>query len=221
MPDRSSAPVREWRNSQTGFEAMSTIRIARFATLLAVAIALTVTGAVAGAAGEALILGETNAAGAHQTHLTANLSAAVLKLSQNGNGSPLSLKGSTTKPPMVVNSRQRVLNLNADLIDGRSAGAFLPSASYRQASGEVIVPASAAEAFTVSCDAGDLAMSGGFSGISTTTRVLDSYPLTDEGWHFRFRNQGTTSDTVFAYAVCADFAPRHGATLGTDDSPRD
>ena len=39
---------------------MSTRRTARFATLLAVALALVITGGVAGAAGQALILGQSN-----------------------------------------------------------------------------------------------------------------------------------------------------------------
>jgi hypothetical protein len=196
---------------------MSNMRIVRFASLLAVVIALVVSGAVAGAAGEALILGRDNVAGGRQTQLTANLSAAVLKISQNGNGSPLSLKGSLTKPPIVTNSSQKVLNLNVDLLDGRSAGAFLPTASYRQTSGAVVVAAGAAEAVTVSCDAGDRVLSGGYSGLNNSTRVLDSYPVTDAGWQLRFRNQGAASDSVFAHALCADFAPRHVAKLAADD----
>ena len=39
------------------------MRIARLAALLAVALALVITGAVAGAAGQALILGQANSAG--------------------------------------------------------------------------------------------------------------------------------------------------------------
>ena len=107
------------------------MRIARLAALLAVALALVITGAVAGAAGQALILGQANSAGGQQTGLTANLSSAVLNVTQNGSGPPMSLVGPSDKPPMTVSSTKRVPNLNADRVDGQSAAAFMPSATYR------------------------------------------------------------------------------------------
>jgi hypothetical protein len=200
---------------------MLTFRKARFASLLAVALALVVTGAVAGAAGEALIVGQSNTAGANQTHLTANLSKATLKLTQLGLGSPLSLKGSTNKPPMVVNSSQKVLNLNADRVDGKSAGAFLPSPTYRQST-NVTIAAGGSASFDVSCDAGDQVLSGGYLGKHRSTNLLDSLPSAAATfWTFSFVNRGTGSDSVIAYALCSDFAPRHGAVVRADVPPRD
>jgi hypothetical protein len=200
---------------------MSTLRIARFAALLAVALALVITGGVAGVAGQALILGQSNSAGGSQTHLTANLSAATLKVSQFGSGSPLSLKGSTNKPPMVVNSKEKVENLNADRVDGKNAGQFLPSAWYRQ-SDSVTIAAGGFAALAVACDAGDHVLSGGHRDKNFSTNALDSYPSdTGAGWSFSFQNQGAGSDTILTYALCADFAPHHSALTSADEPPRD
>ena len=190
---------------------MSTLRNARFATLLAVALVLVITGAVSGAAGQALILGQSNSAGASQTKLTASLSAPALRVVQNGSGSPLSLIGPTNQPPMTVNSKAKVENLNADHVDGKSAGQFLPSAVYRQQSATISIPAGDAYTFNLYCDTGDHVLSGGYHHKHSATNAFDSTPVAGgTGWDFYFQNLGASPDTLWAFILCADFAPLHG-----------
>ena len=122
---------------------------------------------------------------------------------------------------MVVNSREKVETLNADRVDGKNAGQFLPSAWYRQSDSVTIVAGSFA-AVTVACDAGDHLLSGGYLGKNRSTNARDSYPTdTGAGWNFWFRNQGAGSDTIFIHACCADFPPRHSAVTSADEPPRD
>ena len=68
-------------------------------------------------------------------------------------------------PPLVVNSGAKVANLNVDRLDGKDSSAFLTSAWYR-----LVGPATFGVAdgrtgglkATLSCDAGDMLMSGGW-----------------------------------------------------------
>jgi hypothetical protein len=188
---------------------MPTMRIARFAALLAVALALVITGAVAGAAGQALILGQANSASGSQTGLTANLSGAALLVTQNGDGTPLKLVGPSDRAPLAVNSSKKVTNLNADRVDGQSAAAFMPSATYRKSVSVTVLPSSG-DAFTVACDAGDRVLSSGYGGKRNSTNVTSSLPGTNGTfWVFGFENLSLASDTVTLEALCGDFAPHH------------
>ncbi len=66
---------------------------ARFATLLAVGLALLVSGVVAGAAGGNFILGQANSAGSSNSSLTTSSSGTALLVTQNGTGT--AIRGST------------------------------------------------------------------------------------------------------------------------------
>ena len=50
--------------------------------------------------------------------------ATKLTTLSNSKGTPLSLKAGRNKAPLKVNSRKRVVKLNADQVDGKSASAF-------------------------------------------------------------------------------------------------
>ena len=65
----------------------------RFATLLAVGLALLVSGVVAGAAGGNFILGQSNSAGTSNTSLTTSSTGNALLVTQNGTGT--AIRGST------------------------------------------------------------------------------------------------------------------------------
>jgi hypothetical protein len=65
----------------------------RFATLLAVGLALLVSGVVAGAAGGNFILGQANSAGTSNTSLTTSSTGNALLVTQNGTGT--AIRGST------------------------------------------------------------------------------------------------------------------------------
>jgi hypothetical protein len=64
-------------------------RSVRLATLLAIALALLVSGVVGGAAGAALIMGAANSAGTSNTSLTTTSTGTALLTTQNGTGTAL------------------------------------------------------------------------------------------------------------------------------------
>lgn len=61
---------------------------------------------------------------------------------------------------------------------------------------------------TVVCDAGDVAISGGYSYETTKTVVVTTSRQTEseQGWTATFRNDGAGTANVAVYAVCADAA---------------
>ena len=65
----------------------------RFATVLAVGLALLVSGVVAGAAGGNFILGQANSAGTSNTSRTTSSTGNALLVTQNGTGT--AIRGST------------------------------------------------------------------------------------------------------------------------------
>jgi hypothetical protein len=85
-----------------------------------VALVLGVATMALGATGGNFILGKANAAGA-VSRLTANIAGPALNLVNTSTGTgatALNLQVAPTKPPLKVNSSQRVANLNADRLDG-------------------------------------------------------------------------------------------------------
>src|SRR5215218_7782981 len=98
------------------------------------ALVLGVASMALGANGNPWILGQGNVA----TAITALGGAAgvdgpMLRITNNDAGSDdtaLDLKVQPQEAPMTVNSSAKVTNLNADKLDGKHAGAFLPNATY-------------------------------------------------------------------------------------------
>ncbi len=106
--------------------------------------------AIAAAVGDPLRLGEINAVNAN-TSLRGN-SASNLVVRNTGNGIPLALKtNGNGRPPLSVDSRRLVRNLNADQLDFRHANELIR----------------AARDFSVEIDEG--IFSGGAADILTTT----------------------------------------------------
>jgi hypothetical protein len=86
--------------------------------LLALAVAL--SGTAIAATGGNFILGQANTATSQST-LTANLAGKSLQIvntSTDPAATPLNLKAAATNPPFTTNSKTKVANLNADLLDG-------------------------------------------------------------------------------------------------------
>jgi hypothetical protein len=85
----------------------------------------------------------------------------------------------------------------------------MPSATYRQ-SVSVPIPPNDFENTEIACDAGDRVLSAGYAGTNNSTNVSSSIPSSSGTlWSFGFQNLSLASDTVTAYALCADFAPHH------------
>ena len=95
--------------------------------VLAVMVLLVVTAgtALAVAPGDPFRLGVGN--GIDQiTKLAGTVATAMLRITNNGSGPALELRVQPGSAPLTVNSATRVANLNADLVDGLDATAFLP-----------------------------------------------------------------------------------------------
>jgi hypothetical protein len=114
------------------------------------------------------------------------------------------------EPPMVVNSATRVTNLNADRLDGKQAGAFLPKATYRKFEGTAgtELPSSGSRLANISCDEGDVLLSGGYGSVDAGTTVASSQPVDSEQWELVWINDGTADDVIVTI-YCADFGTPH------------
>jgi hypothetical protein len=94
-----------------------------FGLALVLALMFGVASMALGATGGNFILGKANSAGA-LSKLTANIANPALSLINTSTGagaSALNLQVAPTKPPLKVNSSQKVANLNADKVDGHDA----------------------------------------------------------------------------------------------------
>ena len=103
-------------------------RTTRFrSALLAAAAALVLTAplALAGSGGGVFKLGTTNTVKRSST-LRGTASGPLLKLINGGTGAGLLIHVRAGVPPLKVNSAAKVAHLNADLLDGKNASAFLP-----------------------------------------------------------------------------------------------
>lgn len=109
--------------------------------------------------------------------------------------------------PMTVNSSVPVDNLNADLVDGRSAAAFVANSTYRLGQGQE--RAGTAEAggkvLSQSCLTGDRLLSGGPASVNANSYVLDSFAVDTATWQVRINDSGVSGGDNFTVVVlCAD-----------------
>lgn len=99
-----------------------------FCVGLAVILALvlgTASVALAAVPGDPFKLGKVNSINRLST-LVGNTAGPMLRVENKGTGPAADLRVQAGKPPMTVNSTGRVTRLNADTVDGKHAGAFLP-----------------------------------------------------------------------------------------------
>jgi hypothetical protein len=205
---------------------------------LAVILALTVgvAGAAFGANGGNFILGQTNSATAI-TKLAGAAGVAGPSLhidnnSTNAAATALDLQVEPGKAPMTVNSSVKVANLNADRLDdreassfasgvngkatdadkldGKSAEAFLQK-SYDYHLSTLFVAAGATENIVADCLPGQVAVTGGYTGVDPGTHVFVSIPditfdgIPPDGWKITVqRNSSTSGDFVNAFVACVN-----------------
>jgi len=89
------------------------------------ALLVTAVPAASAAVSDALRLGTVNFSRGRTTTLVGRGDSAVLKIVNRGGGTALNLRVADDVPPLRVNSTSRVRRLNADLLDGEHATAFL------------------------------------------------------------------------------------------------
>jgi hypothetical protein len=190
-------------------------------TLLTVVVALTlaIVSPALAATGGNFLLGVANTATATSTatgitQLTANIANPAMKLintSTSAGATALNLQTATTKPPMTVNSKTKVTNLNADQVDGkdfshvRADGNVMDdpidnftSGSYTSTiSRSITAPSAGFLHLTGSISAEDDCSLAGSGGLGYLLR-LDSTPVTDNSFGFELDYEDCDTDSTQA-----------------------
>jgi hypothetical protein len=212
---------------------MSVGRATMFTVGLAVTLALMVgvaTTALAAIPGDPFKLGRTNTINGLST-LAGAVNNAMLRIDNNSSGlsaTALDLQVEPGRAPMKVNSDTQVANLNADELDGNTANDFyyfgekvqdseyldgkdstelLPNDVYILSVSRLAQGNSAG--YSIYCDVGDKALSGGYQIYASEDKVTGSYPNPSAGgggWLVWYVNDGPNS-SLDLYALCADFPP--------------
>jgi len=135
-----------------------------------------------------------------------NPADAVSRLIKDGAGPALELRVGSG-PPLKVDSAARVANLNADKVDGKDSTAFFSGDTYEVQDGRT-GPGGGRLAFRfVSCDEGDLMLSGGGGGsVSDGDDLRSSSGSGSDGWTVFVLDNNNPSGVV-AEGTCADFPP--------------
>jgi hypothetical protein len=148
------------------------------------------------------------------TKLVGSVAGPSLQIDNNSadaNATALDLQVESGRAPMKVNSSAKVANLNSDKLDNLDASAFVRSTYQKslstEGSGERL-----GRFASVSCDAGDFVLCGGYASVDPGTHVSESEPLSGgNGWSMEWLNsfEGPTLDTVTVKVVCADVGTPH------------
>lgn len=227
-----------------------TFKIARGTALaLGVGMMLALTVGLAsealGANGGSLILGKATNVATSVTGLVGRVaSGAALLVSNPSGGAALDLRVQPGKAPIKVNSSGKVSNLNADQIDGLDSQTFQRSgtkaADADRLDGKDSTAFLASDVYTVSavseeiqpgfgrgaqalCDAGDVALSGGYRDINANLKVYidqrvdenvdpERGPVHPSGWEAVGLNppDGGIGGVLEVQAYCADLPPARG-----------
>ena len=163
------------------------------------------------AVGEPLKLGRANDAGAKVTSLLATLAGPVLRLTNQGEGPALDLRVQNNAPPLKVNSTAKVVNLNADLLDGQDAAAFITG--YEIVEAETALDSTDFKFKAVDCPAGKEVLGGSGSAINEQGKVVvyrDEADPNGSHWYAEAMESGsgTTGNWMLRVrAICADARP--------------
>lgn len=136
-----------------------------------------------------------------------NVAKAITTLVKQNDGPALNLVVQSGQPPMKVNSSGQVTNLNADQVDGQSAGAFVKSDIYKRESalnqGTALGDGTFVKA--QACDAGDVLLSGGPANVSAGSDMVESFPSpgSTNSWSARIQDNGAV-DNFSVVVICAN-----------------
>jgi hypothetical protein len=165
---------------------------------------VSVGGGTAVAADHALLVGQSNTADA-----TTSLS--------NSAGTALALTSKSGSPPLRVSGRTKVANLNADLVDGLSAGDLALSAGR---TGVIVGSESDADGYvnTARCPTGTIATGGGGYASGTRDYLYYSGPDFSAGGSLIPNSWFAVADgDVVAWVVC--YNPRGVVAGATTTRP--
>ncbi len=192
---------------------------------LAVILALVfgVASTAMSATGGSFILGKANGAD-RVSKLTASIAGPALTLVNNSTevaATALNISVDSGNAPLKVNAAAgTATNLSADELDGSDSTAFLPSRIYEVSAQEDVQPGTG-RAIVAYCDAGDLAVSGGYSDINANLHIYHDHRVDENtdpeegathpaGWLVSaFNPLDGSAGAVNTYAYCADLPPAH------------
>ena len=183
------------------------------------------TAALAAVPGDPLRLGQVNAINA-LTQLVGEKSGPMLRIDNNGTGYALQLLVESRKPPLVVSADAgKATNLNADELDGKDASAFLASEIYTVSVTSNSIQPGFGSGATAYCDAGDVAVSGGYRDINANLKIYleqrvderfdaETGQTNPSGWQVvgSLPLEAGADGLLEVQAYCADFPPMHGSS---------
>lgn len=188
----------------------ATVFLVGLAVILALVVGLA-TAALAGTGvGATFNLGQLNTVN-RISQLVGATDNALLRVDNNNagtNATALDLRVEPGRTPMKVNSSTQVSNLNADLVDGRSASSFVANSTYRLGQGQErtgTVLGDGSKVLSQSCLAGDRLLSGGPASVNANSDVLDSFAADTNTWQARINDSAVAGGDSFTVVVlCAD-----------------
>src|SRR5215208_1801011 len=143
----------------------ATVFLVGLAVILALVLSVTSAALAGTGVGATFNLGKKNTVN-RLSQLVGSTDNALLRIDNNNagtNATALDLQVEPGLTPMKVNSSTQVSNLNADLVDGRSASSFVANSTYRLGQGQEragTVLGDGSKVLSQSCLAGDRLLSG-------------------------------------------------------------
>jgi hypothetical protein len=192
----------------------ATVFLVGLAVVLAMVLGVA-TAALAGTGvGATFNLGKLNTVN-QLSRLVGSTDNAMLRVDNNNagtNATALDLQVEAGHTPMKVNSSTQVLGLNADLLDDKSASAFMPSFVYKTeaTTDQGTVLGDGTNVKTKSCDSGDTVLSGGPASVNAASVFLDNFPTDTRTWQARINDAAVSGGDNFTVVIlCADSPPLH------------
>src|SRR5215213_2673014 len=171
----------------------ATVFLVGLAVMLVLVLSVSSSALAGTGVGATFDLGKKNTVN-QLSQLVGSPDTAMLRIDNNNagtNATALDLRVEAGVAPMKVNSSTQVSNLNADLVDGRSASAFVANSTYRVGQGQERAGEALSDGSKVlrqSCSAGDRLLSGGPASVNAASDVLNSFAADTNTWQARIND---------------------------------
>ena len=167
----------------------------RFATLIAVGLALLVSGVVAGAAGGAIIMGAANSAGTTNTSLTTTSSGTAFYVTQSGTGTALRANATSTDAIAGFYTSANGPGISGVTANGTKYGVYAANDSADSSGGAALRASGQHNEGVVATSAEDNAIVGAASGC--TGIFCGSYGVKGTGYGFAAGIYGDGTGSLF------------------------
>jgi hypothetical protein len=170
------------------------------------------TMALAAVPGDPFKLGKKNTVD-NLSQLVGSVDNAMLRITNDNAGTSaaaLELQVKQDKPPITVNDAAgTATGLSADELDGKDSTQIFGPASFYARVTTKVGAANVRTDFERSCDAGDVVVGGGVSGVDDGSKVTNNGPVSDSSgnpprtWQASWISD-SNGDQVAVHATCAD-----------------